>query len=453
MVGETAAGVRLTGFSDAQGRRGIADVLAPTRAPMGLDSPFLRSAAGIPASGTLREAVRPDGVYGRIMSAFADDSLRKTVAKFGSLAVVENQASAALNASTARSVAHSFRNLRPLEQSTRRWPSMYNGALGNTGFMQVSAMQQTLAGQYEGRFIQIKKSFEVQSANIGSQAVQGFVRAYEPQLGPMLDAFTSPLSEVIRKFDAGFAMPAQWICERIKGILRPLWGIVEWLRREIERWPRDPYGDPVPFWNVWLYRLAQAAYEGDPVAQARFLNEIEADDFLDNVSLVDKLLKPTFDSKRPDLRKDWWLMELADARFWLKNRLGDIHNKEDSDRKDAERIYAQRERDELLQVQGKRIVRTTARDLLDFDPDLIEFERREREMLLRQRIREMLPEILSERQLQIFEFLTHEMTLKQIAHHLGLSESTVKVHAMRMRKKLRAKPELLDVLRLNGTLG
>ena len=100
-------------------------------------------------------------------------------------------------------------------------------------------------------------------------------------------------------------------------------------------------------------------------------------------------------------------------------------------------------------MQGKRIVRATARDILDFDPDLIEFERRERETLLRQRIREMLPE----RQLQIFRYLAHEMTLKQIAHHLGLSESTVKVHAMRMRKKLRAKPELLDVLRLNGTLG
>ena len=387
------------------------------------------------------------------MSAFADDSLRKTVAKFGSQAVVENQTSAALNASAARSVADSFRNLRPLEESTRRWPSMYNGALGNAGFKQVSAMQQSLAGQYEGHFTQVNKSLDVQSAHIGMQAVQGFVGTHESQLGATLDAFTSPLSEVIRKYSAGYAMPAQRICERIKVILRPLWGIVEWLRRQIERWPRDPYGDPVPFWNVWLYRLAQAAYEGDPVAQARFLNEIEADDFLDNVSLVDELLRPTFDPERPDRRKDWWLTELADARLWLRKRLRDIRIKKDSERKAAERIYAQGERDELLQVQGKHIVRATARDMLDFDPDLIEFERRERATLLRQRIREMLPEILSERQLQIFEFLTHGMTLKQIAHHLGLSESTVKVHAMHMRAKLREKPELLDVLRLNGTLG
>jgi RNA polymerase sigma factor (sigma-70 family) len=456
MVGVNADRVRrLTGFSDTQGRRGIADVLAPTKPLMGLDSPFLRSAAGIPASGTLLGAVRPDGIYGRIKSAFADDSLCKPVTKFGSLAVVENRASAALNASTVRSVAHSFRNLRPLEESTRRWPSMYNSALGNAGFQQVSAMQQTLAGQYAGHFTQVNKFLDVQSAHIGTQAVQGFVRAYEPQLGPMLDAFTSPLSEVIRKNAAGFAMLApQRIGEWIKRVLRPFGKkIIEWLHREIERWLRDPYGNFVPFWNVWLYRLAQAAYEGDPVAQARFLNEIEGDDFLDNVSLVDELLRPTFDPERPDRRKDWWLMELADARLWLRKRLRDIRIKKDSERKAAERIYAQRERDELLQVQGKHIVRATARDMLDFDPDLIEFERRERETLLRKRIREMLPEILSERQLQIFEFLTHGMTLKEIAHHLGLSEFTVKGHAMRMRAKLREKPELLDVLRLNGTLG
>jgi RNA polymerase sigma factor (sigma-70 family) len=452
MVGVNAAGVRLTGFSTAQGRRGIADVLAPTKLPMRLDSSFLRSAAGIPASGTLPRALRPRGAYGRIISALADDSLPKPVAKLGSLAV-ESQASAALNVSTVRSVADSFRNLRSLEESTRRWPSAYNGALGNAGFKQVSAMQQTLAGQYGGHFIQVKKSLDVQSANIGRQAVWGFARAHKSQFRPMPDVFNSPVFDAIRKIFAGFAMPAQRIGEWIKEVLRPFGGIVEWMRHEIERWPRDPYGNTIPFWTIRLYRLAQAAYEGDPVAQARFLNEIEADDFLDNVSLVDELLRPTFDPERPDRRKDWWLMELADARLWLKNRLRDIRIKKDSERKAAERIYAQTERDELLQVQGKRIVRATARDMLDFDPDLIEFERRERETLLRQRIREMLPEILPERQLQIFWYLAHEMTLKQIAHHLGLSESTVKVHAMRMRANLRAKPELLQELRVNGSLG
>jgi hypothetical protein len=175
LVDVNAAGVRLTGFSATQGRRGIANVLAPTRPPMGLDSSFLRSAAGIPTSGALPEALRSGGAYGRIMSAFAGDSLRKTVAKFGSLAVVENQASAALNASTVRSAADSIRNLGSLEQSTRRWQSMCDDALGNAGFMQVSAMQQTLAGQYAGHFTQVKKSLDSQLANIGTQAVPGLV--------------------------------------------------------------------------------------------------------------------------------------------------------------------------------------------------------------------------------------------------------------------------------------
>jgi hypothetical protein len=369
MVGVNADGVRLTGFSAAEGRRSLADVLAPTKPQMGLDSSFLRSAASIPASGTLPGALRLGGAYGPIISAFAEESLRNPVAKFGSLAV-ESQASAAFNVSTVRSVADIFRNLRSLEKSTRRWPSAYNGALGNAGFKQVPAMQQTLAGQYAGHFTQVKKSLDVQSANIETQAVRGLGRAHESQLRPMLDAFISPLFDAIRKIFAGFAMPAQRIGEWIRGVVHPLGGIVEWMRREIERWPRDPYGNTIPFWTVRLYRLAQAAYEGDPVAQARFLNEIEADDFLDDVSLVDELLRPTFDPERPDRRKDWWLMELADARLWLKKRLRDIRIKRDSERKAAERIYAQRERDELLQVQGKRIVRATARDMLDFDPVL-----------------------------------------------------------------------------------
>jgi hypothetical protein len=229
MVGVNADRVRrLTGFSDTQGRRGIADVLAPTKPLMGLDSPFLRSAAGIPASGTLLGALQPGGIYGRIKPAFADDSLCKPVTKFGTLAVVENRASAALNASTVRSVAHSFRNLRPLEESTRRWPSMYNGVLGSAGFQQVSAMQQTLAGQYEGRLIQIKKFLEVQSANIGTQAVERFVRAHESQLRATLNACTSPLFDAIRKNPAGFDMWAlQRMGEWIKRVARPLGGITD----------------------------------------------------------------------------------------------------------------------------------------------------------------------------------------------------------------------------------
>jgi hypothetical protein len=433
MVGENA-GVRLTGFSAAQGRRGIADVLAPTRTPMGLDSPFLRSAAGIPASGTLLGALQPGGIYGRIKSAFADDSLCKPVTKFGSLAVVENQASAALNASTARSVAHSFRNLRPLEQSTRRWPSMYNGALGNAGFKQVSAMQQSLAGQYAGHFTQVNKPLDVQSAHTGTQAIQGFVRAYEPQLGPMLDAFTSPLSEVIRKNLAGFAMLApQRIGEWIKRVLRPFgkpFGkIIEWLHREIERWLRDPYGDFVPFWNVRLYWLAQAAYEGDYAARARFLDVIEADSSPENVLMIEKLLKPTFESQRLDRREDWEQMDPAGARRWLRQRLDGLQqsalNKEKK-RKNGEQRYE----------QESHVVDAITSDVPELE--FVEFELREDERALYEQLRGVLPE----QQYSFCWYRAQGLKYEEIAAKMGIGLSTVKTHARLVKRN----PGFLELL-------
>jgi hypothetical protein len=419
MVGVNAAGVRLSGFSAIQARRGIADVLVPTKPLMGLDSPFLRSAAGVPASGTLLGALRPDGIYGRIKSAFADDSLCKPVTKFGSLAVVENQASAALNASTARSVAHSFRNLRPLEESTRRWPSMYNGALGNAGFKQVSAMQQTLAGQYAGHFTQVNKFLDVQSAHIGTQAVQGFVRAYEPQLGPMLDAFTSPLSEVIRKNLAGFAMLApQRIGEWIKRAVRPSEGIFEWMRRALERivqWPCDPYGNPVPVWNIRLYRLAQAAYEGDYVARARFLDVIEADDSPENVLMIEKLLKPTFEPQRLDRRVDWEQMDPAGARRWLRQRLDGLEQnagKGEQVRENGEQPYEE----------------------LEF----VEFELRQDEKALYEQLRGVLPE----QQYWFCWYRAQGLKYEEIAAKMGIGLSTVKTHARLVKRN----PGFLELL-------
>jgi hypothetical protein len=433
MLGVNADRVRLTGFSDAQGRRGIADVLAPTKPPMGLDSSFLRSAAGIPALDMLREAVRPGGVYGRIMSAFADDSLRKTVAKFGSLAVVENQTSAALNASTAKSVADSFRNLRPLEQSTRRWPSMYNGALGNAGFKQVSAMQQTLAGQYAGHLTQVNKSLDVQSAHIGTQAVQGFVRAYEPQLGPMLDAFTSPLSEVIRKNAAGFAMLApQRIGEWIKRVLRPFGKkIIEWLHREIERWLRDPYGNFVPFWNVRLYWLAQSAYEGDYAARARFLDVIEADGSPENVLMIEELLKPTFDPQRLDRRVDWEQRDPAGARRWLKQRLDGL--KLSAWKKEQKRTNGEQPYEEESQVV--EAITSDAPEL-----EFVESERREDERALYEHLWGVLPE----QQYWFLWYRAQGLTYQEIAARMGIAPGTVKKYAYLLKRN----PSFLKVLGL-----
>ncbi len=76
-----AAKARLTGFSAAQERRSIADMLASTRAPARLHSPFLRRSAGILAPGTLPGAARPGGAYARVISALVDDSVLKTTPK------------------------------------------------------------------------------------------------------------------------------------------------------------------------------------------------------------------------------------------------------------------------------------------------------------------------------------------------------------------------------------
>jgi hypothetical protein len=55
------------------------------------------------------------------------------------------------------------------------------------------------------------------------------------------------------------------------------------------QWPGDPYGELVPLWNVELYRLARAAYRGDYLARARFLNEIGADESADNMLFIQDL--------------------------------------------------------------------------------------------------------------------------------------------------------------------
>jgi hypothetical protein len=429
MVGVNAAGVRLSDFSATQARRGIADVLAPTKPLMGLDSSFLRSAAGIPASGTLLGDLRPGGVYGRIKSAFADDSLCKPVTKFGSLAVVESQASAALNASTVGSVADIFWNLRSLEESTRRWPSAYNSALGNAGFKQVSAMQQTLAGQFAGHPIQVKKPLDVQSANIGTQAVNGFVRAHEAQLRATLNAFTSPLSEVTRMFSAGFAMLALLNGELVKGVVCPSGKIIEWLRREIERWLRDPYGNFVPFWNVRLYRLAQAAYEGDYVARARFLNVIEADDSPDNVLRIEELLKPTFDPQRLDRRVDWEQMDPAGARRWLRRRLDGLNRSAlnvEQVRKNGEQPYEE---------DSQQFVAITS-DVPELEA--VEFELREDERTLDKQLRSVLPE----QQYWFCWYRAQGLKYEEIAANMGIGLSTVKTHARLVKRN----PGFLELL-------
>jgi hypothetical protein len=96
------------------------DALLASRSLVTLENPLLRAFVGISSRSTL-EAARPSGALGWGTSALGYSSLFKSLSKFGSLAVVESQASAALHASTMRGIADSFRNLDPLKESTSRF--------------------------------------------------------------------------------------------------------------------------------------------------------------------------------------------------------------------------------------------------------------------------------------------------------------------------------------------
>jgi len=353
----------------------------------------------------------------------------KTVAKFGSLAVAESQPSAALNASTARVIAGGLWNLGSLEESTRRWQSIYGGALENTATKQVAAKDRSIAGQYSGSTIQIKRTLDVQSANIGTQVVQSFLRGYEPQLTAALNAFNLPLFDSIEKFAFGFAGLA-----RRMGALFEVWrpkldGAFDWLRREMEQWPRDPYGELVPVWNVRLYWLAQAAYEGDYVARARFLSEIEADGSPDNVLMISELLKPTFDPERLDRRVDWEQMNPAGARRWLSRRLDGLKlgaRKEEQERKNGERLYE-------LEWQ---VVEAMSSDMSELE--FVEFELREDERALYKQLRGVLPE----QQYWFCWYRARGLKYEEIAAKMGVSLSSVKTHARLVKRN----PGLLEVL-------
>jgi len=428
VVDANAARANLTSLSGVQEGRGIADMLAPTRPPR-LDSPFLRAFAGNPASGALPGAVRPDNAYARRISTFADSSLFKTVTGLGSLAGVESQASTALNAYTATSIAGGFRNLGPLEESMRRWRSIYDNAFENTASKQLAAMQRSLAGQYADSFIQIKKSLDVQSTNIGTQVIEGFLRAHEPQLRSALDAVVPPLSADIGRFATVYSGLAQWFGERLEAFRPKLDGVFEWLRREAGRWPRDPYGEPVPFWNVRLYRLARAAYQGDYVARARFLDEIEADGSPDNVLMIEELLKATFDPQRLDRRVDWEQMDPVGARRWLRSRLDGLKlsaRREEQERKNAEQPYE----------EESSVVEAITSDVPELE--FMEFELREDERALYEQLRGVLPE-------QQYWFCWHRaqgLTYEEIAARMGVASGTIKGHAYYLRRN----PRFLEVL-------
>ncbi len=343
--------------------------------------------------------------------------------------MAESQASAALNAYTASSKADGLGNLRSLEKSTRRCQSVYDGAFAGTVTKQLAAMERPLAAQYAGSFIQIKKSLDVRSTNMGAQPIQGFLRAHEPQSRAALDALNSPLFDAIRKTSVGYVGFAKRVVDLLDAWRPKLDEAFGWLRREMERWPRDPYGELVPAWNVRLYRLAQAAYEGDYLARARFLDEIEADGSPDNVLMIGELLKPTFDPERLDRRVDWEQMDPVGARRWLRTRLDGLKVsawKEEQGRKNSELRYE----------SEWEVVEATSSDVSE--SGFLEFELREDERDLHERLRGVLPE----QQYWFCWYRAQDLKYEEIAARMGVGLSTVKTHARLVKRN----PGLLEVL-------
>ena len=415
-----APGALLTDPGGLHKRGSISPTLASTGPQARLDSPFLRAFAGMPASDTLA-GVRPGRAGVQKVPTQGSSSLLEAIAKFGPPAV-ERQTGAVFSASTARGFADTFRNLDPLQEQARRWRSVYGGAFGGTVAKQVAAMGRPLANPYAGGFIKIKKSLDIQAANTGTHVVQGFSRAYEPLLKASSVAFNSPLLDAIGECAAGFTTPAQRNGEWFRRVvLRPFNEVFERLRHEMERWPRDPYGEPVPFWNVRLYRLAQAAYEGDYVARARFLDEIEADGSPENVLMIEELLKPTFDPQRLDRRVGWEQMDPVGARRWLGRRLQGLKLsawKEEQKRKYGEQPYE----------ADTPVIEVITSDVPELE--FVESELREDERAFYERLRGVVPE----QQYWFCWYRAQGFKYEEIADEMGVALGTVKTHARLLKR-------------------
>jgi DNA-directed RNA polymerase specialized sigma24 family protein len=188
---------------------------------------------------------------------------------------------------------------------------------------------------------------------------------------------------------------------------------LDWLDRHLPRGPLDPYGRPVARWNVQLYLLARRAYQGDWVARATFLNEIEADDDPENVVRVEDLLGPTFGPQRTDLRAHWEQETPEEARRQLRELLEGHKRRsslEDKERRKGERVY------EHLRQFGR-------------DEDLADAERKEDERILYERLRDALPE----RQFMFCWYRGQGMSYEEIAAEMGIGISSVKTHARRVK--------------------
>lgn len=239
----------------------------------------------------------------------------------------------------------------------------------------------------------------------------------------------------ITRLAGSYLRISHWLGELIADRAGPFGGLLggafEQLRRAMGRWPRDPDGELVPAWNARLYRLAQAAYdENDYVAQARFLNEIGADESADNVLFIRELLAPTFNPKRPDRRTEWWHRGPTEARDWLKKRLKDRSQEE---RNGCWDYYDEEDR-------------SMARVAPSAPGAELEFLEEERRALLQRELNLMI----SERQRQVLVRVAEGLKYEDIAAELGIGLSTVKTYVGRVRKnpKLSKDRDLLGAVLL-----
>ncbi len=319
-AGVDSAGLGLGAVSAAIEGRNTATALA-SRAAAFLESPIMRGSLSLPPAGSLG-GIETGWRTAQKVSNISGCSAAGTLMETGSLvtkAIAGAAAGEALGkASPWGTVAESLKLLGSPPAHAKRWQSLgpFNKHDWRTSGLDAAiggaATRAALAGTREPSF--------------GLDAL-GLWRPYGSSIAGS-GSFDPPVLSGITRLAGSYLRISHWLGELIADRAGPFGGLLggafEQLRRAMGRWPRDPDGELVPAWNARLYRLAQAAYdENDYVAQARFLNEIGADESADNVLFIRELLAPTFNPKRPDRRTEWWHRGPTEARDWLKKRLKD----------------------------------------------------------------------------------------------------------------------------------
>jgi hypothetical protein len=236
----------------------------------------------------------------------------------------------------------------------------------------------------------------------GSSGIGRFLYTSEGAIGGALETLRLQLKK-FGLFAGGLAAGLEKTLNALRGV-RPL----------------DPYGNPVPLHNVWLYVLASRAYRGDYVARAAFLDEIGADESADNVYHLDGLLRPTFDSAPQDLggrRCAWEQLAPEKARRQLLRRLRDLKDEDG------------RVRGVILPWEDEQGEEPAGEE----DLALFALEENELHQARQEKLRSAF-NALPERRLQVAKFRAEGLTAEQIGMQLGISSSSVRTHMQHLRQ-------------------